>query len=122
MAEHSVPNGLNQGGRALWLSITEEHELDAGQLVTLEEACRAKDRCDMLHEAVNELGIHERGLATKVNETANLLKMLVAALRLPDEAGKRPQFRGARGAQKPTVVGGSTKISSLERARAAKQA
>lgn len=130
-----VPEGLSSGGRALWDAITDDHELDAAQLVQLTEACRAKDRLDKLdlllrgdidtwsvlvHKTLTEdyeLKIDKA--LTDANATANLMKQLLAALRLPDEAsGKRPQYRGPRGAQKPTVPGG--KVSSLERARAAK--
>jgi len=53
------------------------------------------------------------------NTTANLMKQLLAALRLPDErTGKRPQYRGARGVQVPATPGG--RVSSLDRARRAK--
>lgn len=129
------PAGLSDGGRDLWREVTEAHDLDAMQLVQLTEACRAKDRLDKLdlllrgdidtwsvlvHKTLTEdyeLKIDKA--LTDANATANLMKQLLAALRLPDEAtGKRPQFRGARGAQRPTVPGG--KVSSLERARAAK--
>jgi hypothetical protein len=105
------------GGQRLWDSITEANELDAGQLVQLEEACRAKDRCDLLDSLLAEA--HDSALLKDANATANLMKQLLAALRLPDpQSGKRPQFRGPRGAQKPTVPGG--KVSSLDRARSAK--
>lgn len=115
----TAPDGLGPGGIALWLSITEAHELDGPQLVQLEEACRAKDRCDRMAVLLNEG--HDSKLQADANTTANLMKQLIAALRLPDpDSGKRPQFRGPRGAQKPTVSGG--KVSSLERARAAKGA
>lgn len=130
------PIGLGAGGRALWRSITDEHDLDAAQLVQLTEACRAKDRLDKLdlllrgevetwatltHRTMtNDYELKIDKALTDANATANLLKQLLAALRLPDEAtGKRPQFRGPRGAQAPTVPGGR-KVSSLERARAAK--
>src|SRR5690349_8421489 len=114
----SMPTGLGPGGTALWTSVTSDHEdLDATQLVQLEEACRAKDRCDRLTLLLNEE--HDSKLQGDANATANLMKQLIAALRLPDPAtGKRPQYRGPRGAQKPTVAGG--KVSSLERARARK--
>lgn len=129
-----IPAGLSSGGRTLWKSITDVHELDATQLVQLEEACRAKDRLDRLDEVLRgdaEVWMSLAGDSDhvtcslridsalgKANETANLMKQLLAALRLPDEAtGKRPQFRGARGAQKPTVPGGAQKVSSLDRAR-----
>jgi hypothetical protein len=135
-----TPPGLGAGGRALWRDITEDHELDPAQRVQLLEACRAKDRLDKLDGLlrgdvdtwaklvvdVNSDGqIFElrvtQGLV-QANATANLMKQLLAALRLPDEAtGKRPQHRGPRGAQQPTVPGGAGRpVSSLDRARAAK--
>ena len=111
------PESLGPGGSALWDSVTEAHELDKVQLVQLEEACRAKDRCDLLDSLLAE-GM-DSTLLKDANATANLMKQLLAALRLPDpQTGKKPQFRGPRGAQAPTVPGG--KVSSLERARAAK--
>lgn len=113
----NAPDGLLSGGRALWDAICEEHELEPAQLVTLEEACRAKDRCDLTARLYAEG--HDSKLLADANATANLLKQLIAALRLPDPVtGKKPQYRGPRGAQKPSVAGG--KVSSLERARARK--
>lgn len=112
-----TPYGLAAGGRALWEIITDEHDLDAPQLVQLHEACRAKDRLDLLDESLRE-GLDAAVLA-QANTTANLMKQLLAALRLPDATtGKKPQYRGPRGAQKPTVPGGN--VSSLDRARARK--
>jgi hypothetical protein len=133
----TAPANLGPGGSALWAAITEDHEdLDATQLVQLEEACRAKDRCDRLDKILTgdvdtwvtvmhntrteDYEIKVDAALTQANATANLMKQLLAALRLPDpQTGKKPQFRGPRGAQKPTVPGGS-KVSSLDRARAAK--
>lgn len=111
------------------------HDLDAVQLAQLTEACRAKDRLDRLDELLRgdadawarvmhnartedyELKI-DAALAA-ANTTANLMKQLLAALRLPDEkTGKRPQYRGARGAQAPTVPGGA-KVTALEKFRKA---
>ena len=112
------PQGLGPGGRLLWAAVADAHELDATQLVQLEEACRAKDRCDRLAELLNEQ--HDHKLQSDANNTANLMKQLLAALRLPDQLGKRPGYRGPRGAQRPSVAGG--KLSSLERARARKTA
>jgi len=131
------PTGLAAGGRTLWKSITDDHALDAAQLVQLTEACRAKDRLDKLDyilradvdtwatlvlDTNSDGQVFELRLTqalTQANATANVMKQLLAALRLPDEkTGKKPQFRGARGAQKPSVAGG--KVSSLDRARAAK--
>ena len=58
----------------------------------------------------------------KANATANVMKQLLAAMRLPDSTGKRPQQRGgARGSYGAQTPGGAT-VSSIERARARKQA
>jgi hypothetical protein len=131
----TMPQGLSAGGRALWTAVDDEHDLDAMQLVQLEEACRAKDRLDKLDDVlrgdghtwmelvedfnsdqISELRI--TNALVQANATANLMKQLLAALRLPDaQTGKKPQYRGPRGAQKPSVPAG---VSSLERARAAK--
>lgn len=115
-----APRGLKTGGRKLWSDVTEMHaDLDLTQLVQLEEACRAKDRCD--HIAAMLEVAYESKLVSDANTTANLMKQLLAALRLPDpKTGQRPQYRGPRGVQKPSV--GTKKISSLDRARAAKGA
>lgn len=131
-----APTELAAGGRALWKAITDEHELDAVQEVQLLEACRAKDRLDRLDAVLRgdadtwmklvhrvqteDYELHIDDALTKANQTANQMKQLLAALRLPDEAtGKRPQQRGgARGAYKSTGRVGS--VSSLERARQAK--
>ena len=121
----NTPDGLRPAGVALWNAINEDHELDATQLVQLEEACRIKDRCDALDRAARaledsgELKDYMAAVA-QANASANQMKQLLAALRLPDpQTGKKPQFRGPRGAVKPQVPGG--KVSSLDRARAAKQ-
>lgn len=131
----TVPVGLRVGGRRLWEDLTEAHDLDPAQLVQLVEACRAKDRLDRLDGilrgkdhawmtieiADGELTVKVDSLLGAANSTANLLKQLLAALRLPDDVtGKRPQYRGARGVQKPSMPGG--KVSSLDRARAARGA
>ena len=133
----STPSGLGAGGRALWREIDQDHELDAAQKVTLLEVCRAKDRLDKLDEIlrgdvdtwatlVHNLRTEDYELKidaalSQANATANLMKQLLASLRLPDDAtGKRPQARGgARGAYSPTAKPGG-KVSSLDRARAAK--
>lgn len=127
-----APEDLGAGGARLWESIAGAHELSAAQFVQLEEACRAKDRLDKLDrvlrgdverwtsdvfdEARDRYELKIDAALTQANATANLMKQLIAALRLPDEeTGKRPQRRGPRGAQKPSTPGG--KVSSLERAR-----
>lgn len=120
-----VPDGLESGGLALWSAITGAHDLDVMQMVQLTEACRAKDRLDKLDELLRgdvdtwcalthsaqtqDYDLKFDPAATLANATADHLKRLLAALRLPDPVtGRRPQRRGPRGAQRP---------SSLDRAR-----
>jgi hypothetical protein len=145
-----APAGLAAGGRALWREIAATHHLtlDAMQVVQLTEACRLKDRLDEMDRIIQGKGVlhlmqfrvgdvfegdDERRVSVTVkfdavieraNATANTMKQLLAALRLPDEAsGARPQRRGPRGAQKPTIAGGATAgVSSLDRARARAEA
>lgn len=126
------PEGLGDGGLRLWTDISEANELDAVQLVQLEEACRAKDRLDKLdlllrgdvdtwayvmhNVRTEDYELKIDAALSQANTTANLLKQLLAALRLADpKTGKRPQVRAARGAYSPT-----SKVSSLDRARARK--
>jgi hypothetical protein len=127
MASAVVPEGLGEAGAQLWVDIASQHDLDAGQRVTLLEVCRCKDRLDKLDLLIRgdadtwarlthnlrtedyELKIDDA--LARSNSTANLMKQLIAALRLPDQvSGKKPQSRGgARGAY--------SKVSSLDRAR-----
>lgn len=131
----AVPAGLGNGGRKLWRDVVGAHaDLDAPQLVQLHEACRAKDRCDQLDRLLRgdvDVWIAVAGdsedrparvvvdaALSKANETANLMKQLLAAMRLPDAAtGKRPQQRGVgRGAYTSGGKAGG-KVSSIEQAR-----
>jgi hypothetical protein len=115
------PSSFGAGGNALWDGITAAHgDLEDAQLVQLVEACRAKDRLDKLDQVLRgdvlvwarlthnvrtedyELKID--AALVQANATANLMKQLLAAMRLPDEVtGKRPQVRSARGVQRPSV-------------------
>jgi len=105
------PAGLQPGGAALWAAVAECHDLDPMQLVTLHEACRAKDRLDRM-DAMVRVGSSTWGhvgavtltfdAQRSVNRTAGLMKQLLALLRLPDRHGHRPQRRGtSRGAYLP---------------------
>ena len=123
------------GGQRLWDAVTEKHELDEAQRVQLVEACRMKDRLDQLDlllrgDVSTWVSIHElegrpsvlvvNAALAQANTTANAMKQLLAAMRLPDESGKRPQQRGgARGAYGVQTPGGADvgSVSSLERAR-----
>lgn len=130
---NDAPAGLYDGGSRLWRSLlaqddTLSAEDNPARDVAL-EACRAKDRCDTLDGICrDEPVLLDNGKGQPVThpawvearQQANILKQLVAALRLPDEAtGKRPQrHMGASGARRPNGAGSA--VSSLDRARAAK--
>lgn len=131
MTDIPEPEGiLDSRGRRLWDSIHTQHPniSDAEREVAL-EACRVADRLERLDHLcrVNQPVIEtEKGqLIThpafaEARQQANLLKQLVASLRMPEPAsGKRPQVRSARGVQQPKGAGS---VSSIERARAARGA
>ena len=124
---------FNPGGRALWDAVTADHDdLDQVQLVQLTEACRMKDRLDKLDELLRgdvsawaSIESSDGGRPSvlvinsaldKANTTANAMKQLLAAMRLPDESGKRPQQRGgSRGAYGAQTPGGKD-ATAAERA------
>lgn len=119
------PPGLEERGERLWRSIHDQHPglTDPEREVVL-EACRVADRLERLDAIcrVSEPVIEtDKGALithpafAESRQQQNLLKQLVASLRLPDPAsGKRPQTRPARGVQAPKGAG---TVSSLERMR-----
>lgn len=142
-----TPDGLGTRGTRLWGQVTEANDLDPGQQAMLEEACRSADRLDELDSIIAGKGVlrlmrfrvgevFERpdgdhltvevtfnSVLSEARQQQTVFKQLLAALRLPDQAsGRKPQQRGgARGAYKPS--GGSVgKVSSLDRARAKRDA
>lgn len=128
------------GGRKLWNAVTKAHVLDEVQKVQLTEACRMKDRLDefdriiqgegvlklmrfrmnvedMLEDPRATVEVKFDGVIDKANTTANTMKQLLASLRLPDEAGKRPQQRGgSRGSYGGQTPGGKDAVSAAARA------
>jgi hypothetical protein len=129
---------LNAGGKWLWDGVSEKFDLDDAQKAQLLEACRAKDRCDQLDELLRghisvwcemdvlgtEFELVVDKALDKANASATIMKQMLAAMRLPDDvSGKRPTYRGARGAVAPKVAGGAAKpMSALEKARQARSA
>ena len=123
-----TPVGLGTRGARLWASLLSqdsalEDDADPRREVAL-SACRTADRVEQLEQMAmgvdpvveGRAGPMTHPLFGEVRQQSALLARLLAALRLPDEAtGKRPQKRQLRGVQKPT-----SKVSSLERARAAR--
>lgn len=105
------PAGLGPGGAQLWDALLHRDPaltdvLNPNRVVAV-QACRAKDRCDRASELVlvqpviadNGKGqIVVNPVWTEARMHARSLAQLLAALRMPDWAGRRPQRRGgARG-------------------------
>lgn len=120
-------HSLGTRGQRLWDSLmAQDVELEDEQNPMREvalSACRTADRVEFLEIQSTQVdvvldgrnGLQVHPVLVEVRQQAALLARLVAALRLPDEAsGKRPQKRQVRGVQQPS------KVSSLDRARAAK--
>ncbi|WML61916.1 terminase [Rhodococcus sp. AH-ZY2] len=105
MASNECPPGLKEGGRRLWLSVTDEFELGQHELVVLIEACRTVDALAELEKIVTRDGVTNespQGLRAhpalvEARQQRVTLAKLVASLRIPldDEqsAGRLPQQR-----------------------------
>jgi hypothetical protein len=57
----------------------------------LEQACRQRDRCDTL---ASDAAAGDRGALRHERDSALAMTRLLAALRLPDEGGRKPQLVG----------------------------
>lgn len=142
MAIPRAPLGLGAAGKKLWNEMNKLQDFGPAEKVTVEEMCRIKDRLDQLNDIIAGKGVlqlmHFRsmidaaedddrsvtmtvdGVLSESRQQANIFKQLHASLRIPDAEGKKPQQRGgARGSYSATAKTGS-KVSSLDRARAAK--
>lgn len=119
-------------GQRLWESLLAQDEALEDEENPMREiavsACRTADRVEELERIAQEVdpivdgrsGPAVHPIHAEVRQQAASLARLITALRLPDEAtGKRPQKRGARGAQKPSQIGttATARVSSIERAR-----
>ena len=131
-----MPARLGPRGAALWAEVTDSHDLGAPELEILTEACRCADRLERLDEFLtndatfwfsleqmrrndSEARVIVDGALSEARQQQNILKQLIASLRLPDATtGKKPQQRGARGSYTPKAA--QAGVSSLDRARAAK--
>jgi hypothetical protein len=109
----------------LWRDLHAMAAFDPAQAVLVEEACRMVDRLDRLDAILRgeratlveivfghdgePLRLAVDGVLAEARQQANVLKQLLTALRLPDQAtGVKPQYRGARGAYN-TASGKSAK-------------
>lgn len=139
MAGPKAPAGLEARGLRLWREVLAGYDLvgKPAELVMLEEACRIADRLEKLDELLRgeervwarilvpqdetrgDLTLVVDGALSEARQQANILKQLIAALRLPDEAsGKRPQQRGGARGVYQSGGAGAGRVTALDRARA----
>jgi hypothetical protein len=71
----AAPRGLGTAGRALWRTLCKAYELDAGELLTLTEACRLADLAADL-----EAASRKAGLTPQASAEIRRLRMSVATL------------------------------------------
>ena len=89
-------------GQRLWDVVTAEHDLDGVQLTLLEAACR---QADVLERLAPLAASGDVRACREERLTAAAQARMLAAMRLPDATGKRPQRRGgARGVYRPRVT------------------
>jgi hypothetical protein len=96
------PAGTDEPGRRLWQEIVELYELEAHELVLLEQACRTLDLCETLQTTVDREGPIVAGRTTAATVELRLQRVmlgrLLTALRIPiGDAQGRQQYRGSRG-------------------------
>ena len=97
------PEGLKAGGAELWRSVMARWEIDwPHEARLLLEICRMADLLDVL-QAQSESDAADRGWAmVELRQQRIAFARLTAALRIPDEADRRPQRRsGVRGVYQP---------------------
>lgn len=136
MTAPRAPRGLGTKGQRLWKELHEIAEFNPAEIVLLEEACRISDRLDKLHfqlddpdaswlklkvnDDTTEVTVIVDNVLGEARQQANVLKQIVAALRIPDEkTGAKPQRRGgARGSYKPSgkAASGMATVTALNRA------
>ena len=102
------PKGLQAPGRRLYREITGRFELDAAESAILVQACRTADSLEALQGVLDAAGVTDaKGRPSLVlgelRQQRLVLARLIAAMRIPDEEGVRPQRRQIRGVYRGRV-------------------
>lgn len=99
------PAGLEKAGKRVWREILAEFDLDARELLVLEQAARQADAVTALEAEIDESGLVSRGsrgqmrLSTSVTELRQArlaVAKLLSELALPDDEGQTASGRHAR--------------------------
>lgn len=115
MTSSKTPRGLSTAGRRLWADVVARYELEAHELLLLEQSCRTADLVAELQTridadgAVLASGKNHPALA-EIRQQRIVLARLLVALRMPsDDDDVRPQRRGGlRGVQQIDAFGAAS--------------
>jgi hypothetical protein len=109
MADVKPPRGTGAAGKAVWSSVVGDFALERFELQILGQAATVADRIGELDALVDSDGVLVDGKAHPALIESRLQRLtlarLLAALRLPDHSGARPQHRtGFRGTHPGTLL------------------
>lgn len=88
-----APTGLQKAGKRVWRAVLEEFDLDARELLVLEQAARQADAVEALEAEVEVSGLVTRGSAgqlrlsqtvTELRQARLAVSRLLSDLALPD--------------------------------------
>ena len=100
-----APDGLRKAGRHVWRHILGEFDLDARELLVLEQAARQADAVAALEAEIDESGLVSRGSrgqprlsgsVTELRQARLALSKLLSELALPVDDGETAAGRHAR--------------------------
>ncbi len=106
----AAPRGLAASGRRLWSDVSDCFELDPMQAVILEAACKQRDRAEVFAPAAAS---GDATAARQERDSVLAMARLLAAMRVPDDAGRRPKvYPGPSGVKQPTTVSARDRLRS----------
>jgi hypothetical protein len=107
MASTKTPRGLASAGRRLWSDVVARYELEAHELLLLEQNCRTADLVAELQARIDDDGVvlasgKNHPALAEIRQQRIVLARLLVALRMPnDDDDVCAQRRGGlRGVQK----------------------
>ncbi len=107
----AAQRGLAASGRRLWDEVTGSYDLDPFQTELLMSACRQRDRAQVFAPAAASGDVTA---ARQERDSQLAMARLLAAMRVPDSAGRRPQSHvGPRGVKQPTTASARDRLKAV---------